>query len=50
MIGADPDWLVTAMRRSELVALNVEGLEFNSKGALVTIQRSKTDQETRLSY
>lgn len=37
----------TAMRRSELVALDVEDLEFTTKGALVTIRRSKTDQESR---
>jgi integrase len=33
------------MRRSELVALNVEDIEFIAKGALITIRRSKTDQE-----
>jgi integrase len=33
------------MRRSELVALNVEDIEFIAKGALITIGRSKTDQE-----
>lgn len=37
----------TAMRRSELAALDVEDVEFTTKGALVTIRRSKTDQESR---
>lgn len=37
----------TAMRRSELVALDVEDVEFTTKGALVTIRKSKTDQESR---
>jgi integrase len=36
-----------AARRSELVALDVEYVEFTAKGALVTIRRSKTDQEAR---
>lgn len=36
-----------AARRSELVALDVEDIEFTAKGALVTIRRSKTDQEAR---
>jgi integrase len=34
-----------AARRSELVALDVGDVEFTAKGALVTIRRSKTDQE-----
>ena len=34
-----------AFRRSELVALNLEDLEFCEDGLLVTIRRSKTDQE-----
>lgn len=34
-----------AFRRSELVALNVEDLEFNRDGLVITIRRSKTDQE-----
>lgn len=34
-----------AMRRSELVALDVEDIAFTSQGALVTVRRSKTDQE-----
>ncbi|MGD9713456.1 MAG: site-specific integrase, partial [Thermomicrobiales bacterium] len=37
----------TAMRRSELVALDVEDVEFTTKGALITVRRSKTDQEGR---
>jgi site-specific recombinase XerD len=34
-----------AFRRSELVALNVEDIEFREDGLKVTIRRSKTDQE-----
>ncbi|CCV03308.1 Integrase family protein [Mesorhizobium metallidurans STM 2683] len=34
-----------AMRRSELVALDVSDVEFTSQGMLVTVRRSKTDQE-----
>jgi site-specific recombinase XerD len=34
-----------AFRRSELVALNVDDIEFTTEGALVTLRRSKTDQE-----
>ena len=34
-----------AFRRSELVALNVEDLEESPEGMLVTLRRSKTDQE-----
>jgi site-specific recombinase XerD len=34
-----------AFRRSELVALDVADLEFTPEGALITIRRSKTDQE-----
>jgi site-specific recombinase XerD len=34
-----------AFRRSELVALNVDDLEETPEGLLVTIRRSKTDQE-----
>ena len=33
------------MRRSELVALTVEDLEKTERGLLVTLRRSKTDQE-----
>lgn len=33
-----------ALRRSELVALNVEDLTFNSEGVVLQITRSKTDQ------
>jgi len=35
----------SAMRRSELVALTVEDLEKTERGLLVTLRRSKTDQE-----
>jgi len=34
-----------AFRRSELVALNVEDLAFTEDGLIVTLRRSKTDQE-----
>lgn len=34
-----------ALRRSELVALDVSDISFTSQGALVTIRRSKTDQD-----
>jgi integrase len=34
-----------AFRRSELVALNLGDIEWTAEGALVTIRRSKTDQE-----
>jgi site-specific recombinase XerD len=34
-----------AFRRSELVALDVADIEWTAEGALVTIRRSKTDQE-----
>jgi hypothetical protein len=34
-----------AARRSDQLALDVEDVEFTAKGALVTIKRSKTDQE-----
>jgi integrase len=34
-----------ALRRSELVALNVEDFEWTAEGVLITIRRSKTDQE-----
>lgn len=37
----------TAMRRSELAALDVADVEFVAKGMLVTIRRSKTDQEAQ---
>jgi site-specific recombinase XerD len=36
-----------AFRRSELVALNVDDLEFVDEGLVVTVCRSKTDQEAR---
>jgi integrase len=34
-----------ALRRSELVALDVEHLEFDARGLTVLISKSKTDQE-----
>lgn len=34
-----------ALRRSELVGLNVEDVEFVTEGVIITIQKSKTDQE-----
>lgn len=33
-----------ALRRSELVAVRVEDMEFNSQGLILTLPRSKTDQ------
>jgi len=36
-----------ALRRSELVGLNVEDVEFVPEGAILTIRKSKTDQEGR---
>jgi integrase len=39
-----------AFRRSELVALNVEDLEFGEKGLRVTLRFSKTDQEGQGRY
>jgi integrase len=36
-----------AFRRSELVALNVEDLELQRNGVVVTLRRSKTDQEAQ---
>jgi site-specific recombinase XerD len=35
----------SAMRRSELVALNLEDLEWTAEGVLISIRKSKTDQE-----
>jgi integrase len=35
----------SAMRRSELVALNISDLEWTAEGVLLHIRRSKTDQE-----
>jgi site-specific recombinase XerD len=35
----------SAMRRSELVALNVEDLEWTAEGLMLRIRKSKTDQE-----
>ncbi|PRD53034.1 integrase [Phyllobacterium myrsinacearum] len=37
----------TAMRRSEIALLNIEDVEFVSKGVLATLRRSKTDQEAQ---
>lgn len=37
----------TAMRRSELIALNVDDVEVSARGLSVTVRRSKTDQEGR---
>lgn len=37
----------SALRRSELVALNIGDLEFCSEGLIITVRRSKTDQEGR---
>ncbi|HEX9654604.1 MAG TPA: site-specific integrase, partial [bacterium] len=34
-----------AFRRSELVALNLEDIDFNKGGLIVTMRRSKTDQK-----
>jgi integrase len=34
-----------ALRRSELVALDVEDIEFVAQGMVITLRRSKTDQE-----
>jgi site-specific recombinase XerC len=36
-----------AFRKSEVVALNVEDLEFCDEGVRVTIRRSKPDQEAK---
>ncbi len=35
----------TAVRRSELAALNVEDIEFIPRGMMINLRRSKTDQE-----
>ena len=58
MIAAQPDTLAGlrnrallllgfagALRRSELVGLDVEDLDFTSAGLVVTLRRSKTDQD-----
>lgn len=58
MVNALPDGLLgerdrcllllgfsTALRRSELVALDVEDVEETTDGLIVTVRRSKTDQE-----
>jgi integrase len=36
-----------ALRRSEIAALNIEDLRFEKRGLIVTIRRSKTDQEAK---
>jgi integrase len=36
-----------ALRRSELVSLDVEDLDFTSDGLVVTLRRSKTDQDAQ---
>ena len=36
-----------ALRRSELVGLNIEDIEFVPEGAILTLRKSKTDQEGR---
>ena len=36
-----------ALRRSELVALNIDDIEFVSEGVVLHIRKSKTDQEGR---
>ncbi|MGH1398019.1 MAG: site-specific integrase [Alphaproteobacteria bacterium] len=36
-----------ALRRSEITALNVEDIEFVTEGAIITIRKSKTDQDGR---
>lgn len=38
---------IGALRRSELVALNVDDVRFTDEGMQITIRRSKTDQEGR---
>lgn len=35
----------TALRRAELVALDAEDIEITSQGMMITVRRSKTDQE-----
>lgn len=39
-----------AFRRSELVALNVDDLEFDDSGVTVKVRRSKTDQQGKGAY
>lgn len=39
-----------AFRRSELVALNVDDLEFDDSGVTVRVRRSKTDQQGKGTY
>ena len=42
-------WLgwCSAMRRSEIAAINIGDLEFSDEGLVISIRRSKTDQEGR---
>lgn len=37
----------SALRRSELVSLNVEDVQFTGEGTIIRLRRSKTDQEGR---
>ena len=37
----------SALRRSELVSLNVDDVQFTSEGTIIRLRRSKTDQEYR---
>ena len=37
----------SALRRSELVSLNVEDVQFTDEGTIIRLRRSKTDQEGR---
>lgn len=37
----------SAMRRSELVSLNVEDIRFSDEGTIIRLRRSKTDQESK---
>lgn len=37
----------SALRRSELVSLNVEDIQFTGEGTIIRLRRSKTDQEGR---
>lgn len=37
----------SALRRSELVALNVEDIQFTNDGTIIRLRRSKTDQDGR---
>ena len=39
--------MLTAMRRSELVAVSLADIEWRPEGVLVHVRRSKTDQDGR---